>query len=69
VTIRKGQRLVACAGINGELSLRDPRTLRVEHRIEAHTGGICDIDIKGDLLVSCGWSTRYEVDFFFFFSI
>lgn len=39
--------------------MHDPRSLRLESHFEAHTGGITDIDVHGDLVVSCGWSNRY----------
>ncbi len=36
--VKRGARHVYCAGVAGEVSCRDPRTLRVEHTFEPHTG-------------------------------
>lgn len=55
----KNPNILACAGVLGEMSIRDSRTLKEEHKFDAHTGSISDIDIKGDFLVTCGYSNRY----------
>ncbi|GBG65163.1 hypothetical protein CBR_g49959 [Chara braunii] len=52
--IRSNGRLLACGGTGGELSLRDLRTARMEHTIDAHPGSIRSLDMKGDLVVTCG---------------
>jgi PAB-dependent poly(A)-specific ribonuclease subunit 2 len=57
--LKTGSRYVVSGGIMGELSLRDPRTLKAEHNFEVHTGSISDIEIKNDLLVTCGFANRY----------
>eukprot|EP01102_Stenamoeba_stenopodia_P011267 TRINITY_DN3445_c0_g2_i2.p1 TRINITY_DN3445_c0_g2~~TRINITY_DN3445_c0_g2_i2.p1 ORF type:complete len:224 (-),score=26.49 TRINITY_DN3445_c0_g2_i2:611-1282(-) len=58
VSIRRG-RLVNCAGVNGEITMHDPRSYRVEHVLQAFNGGISDIDVKNDLLVACGFTKRF----------
>jgi hypothetical protein len=50
--------LVCCGATTGEVTLRDPRTFKVEHRVQAHTGTISDIDTTGNLLLTCGFSSR-----------
>eukprot|EP01132_Coremiostelium_polycephalum_P009743 gene9743-11964_t len=47
-----------CGQGNGEISMLDPRTWRIEHSYPAHKAEIKSMDIKGDLLVSCGCSPR-----------
>jgi len=36
VSIKRG-RMVNCAGVNGEISMHDPRSYRVEHVLQAFT--------------------------------
>jgi PAB-dependent poly(A)-specific ribonuclease subunit 2 len=58
VSIQKG-RMVCCGGVNGEVSLHDPRSYRIEHVLQPHLGGVSDIDIKNDILVTCGYAKRF----------
>ncbi|CAG8616504.1 10808_t:CDS:10, partial [Acaulospora morrowiae] len=53
IVVMRKSRLVCCGSTSGEVTLRDPRTLKVEHRIQAHTGTISDIDTMGNLLLTC----------------
>lgn len=46
--------VVGCGTATGTIELRDPRTLKVEHKVQAHTASISDIDIKNNIIVSCG---------------
>lgn len=64
VTCLKRSRLIVCGSKDGQITLRDSRTYRVEHTLRAHAAGVTDIDVKGDLLVSCGLSTRMGQVFF-----
>lgn len=59
--IKQSGRYMCCGGTLGELTLRDPRTLKVEHKFDVHSGTVSDIDTKGDLLVTCGFSNRYKL--------
>ncbi|CAJ0636991.1 2238_t:CDS:2 [Entrophospora sp. SA101] len=59
IVVMKKSRLVCCGASSGEVTLRDPRTFKVEHRIQAHTGAISDIDTSGNLLLTCGFSSRH----------
>ena len=38
------------------MQLRDPRSLHSQFRISAHSGPVLSLDVKGDLLVTCGMS-------------
>jgi PAB-dependent poly(A)-specific ribonuclease subunit 2 len=58
VTAVKKARLLCCGSTDGKITLRDPRSYRIEHSFEAHSAGVNDMDLKGDLLVSCGFSSR-----------
>jgi PAB-dependent poly(A)-specific ribonuclease subunit 2 len=54
-------RLVCTGTATGEVILRDPRTFRIEHAAQAHTGTISDIAVTENLLLTCGFSERYGV--------
>jgi PAB-dependent poly(A)-specific ribonuclease subunit 2 len=54
----KRQRLVCCGEINGDVLLRDPNSLKVEHRLNAHSGTISDLEVAGNNLITCGFSYR-----------
>jgi PAB-dependent poly(A)-specific ribonuclease subunit 2 len=64
-SILKSGKYLACGGMRGNLNLCDPKTLKVEHSYSCHHGTISDIDIKDNLLVTCGLVYRnggYVVD-------
>ncbi|KAF9583086.1 poly(A)-specific ribonuclease [Lunasporangiospora selenospora] len=58
IVVMKKSRLLVCGSTRGDLILSDPRTLSEEHRIQAHTGTISDLDVSGNLIVTCGFSER-----------
>ena len=43
-----------------QVRLRDPSSLKSEHVLEAHTGTLSDFDVSGNLLVTCGFCSRYK---------
>ncbi|SPO31075.1 related to PAN2 - component of Pab1p-stimulated poly(A) ribonuclease [Ustilago trichophora] len=58
VHVRKSGRYVCAGTVNGHVQLRDPRTLKVEHRLHAHPGGLVDVQADGHILYSVGWTVR-----------
>lgn len=40
------------------MSLRDPRTFKMEHEFDAFSGSLSDFDVHGNLLAACGFSSR-----------
>lgn len=51
--------LVAVGLTGGSVLLVDPRAkLAAEHSIAAHSAGLADVDVRGDMLATCGYSTR-----------
>ncbi|KAE8226230.1 hypothetical protein CF319_g1142 [Tilletia indica] len=58
VKLRKSSRLVCAGASNGSIQLRDPRTLKVEHRLAAHAGGLIDLAVEGNMIYSVGWTVR-----------
>jgi PAB-dependent poly(A)-specific ribonuclease subunit 2 len=59
VIMRQSPRLICCGDSMGKITLRDTRTLQVEHVFQAHSDALSDFDICGNVLVSCGFSSRY----------
>ncbi|KPJ12896.1 PAB-dependent poly(A)-specific ribonuclease subunit 2, partial [Papilio machaon] len=52
-----GATLLACGSANGQVSLRDLRTPNAaEHTFRAHANSLSDMDMQGDLLISCGFT-------------
>lgn len=41
-----------------QISLRDLRTFKVEHEFDAFSGSLSDFDVHGNLLATCGFSSR-----------
>ncbi|XP_044758606.1 PAN2-PAN3 deadenylation complex catalytic subunit PAN2 [Coccinella septempunctata] len=59
VMMRPHSRFVLCGNPLGRIDLRDPISLNVEHKLETHSGSLSDFDVQGNLLVTCGFSTRH----------
>ncbi|KAL5006808.1 hypothetical protein ScPMuIL_015614 [Solemya velum] len=48
-----------CAGdTSGKVTLFDPKTLKAERVLEAHTGTLSDFDLQGNHLITCGYANR-----------
>jgi len=56
----KRARLLCCASDLGEIHLRDPKTLKIEHVLPAHLGGIYDMSVAGNMLITCGFTERHS---------
>ncbi|XP_023944660.2 PAN2-PAN3 deadenylation complex catalytic subunit PAN2 [Bicyclus anynana] len=52
-----GGSVVACGSANGMITLRDIRCLSsVEQSFRAHTACLSDLDMQGDMLITCGFT-------------
>ncbi|XP_004924145.2 PAN2-PAN3 deadenylation complex catalytic subunit PAN2 isoform X1 [Bombyx mori] len=52
-----GSSHVACGSANGIVALRDMRApTKAEHTFRAHTACLSDLDMQGDLLLTCGFT-------------
>lgn len=56
--LRGHSRFVCAGNALGRIDLRDPNSLKIEHSLETHSGSLSDFDIQGNLLVTCGFSSR-----------
>eukprot|EP00850_Spirogloea_muscicola_P011319 SM000070S21285 [mRNA] locus=s70:22412:31223:- [translate_table: standard] len=57
-TLRSNGRLLALGGVAGEVALVDVRSGRSEAALEAHSGGVTAVELRGDLLATCGVARR-----------
>ncbi|CAH7690962.1 PAB-dependent poly(A)-specific ribonuclease subunit 2 [Phakopsora pachyrhizi] len=56
--IRRSQSLICFGSRSGNVSLRDPATLREEHSMMAHYAGLEQLETEGNYLVTCGYSLK-----------
>ncbi|XP_043939602.1 PAN2-PAN3 deadenylation complex catalytic subunit PAN2 [Protopterus annectens] len=56
--MRQSSRFLFCGHTSGKVSLRDLRTLNPEQEFDAYSGSLSDFDVHGNLLVTCGFSSR-----------
>lgn len=61
--LRAHNRFVCAGNPLGRIDLRDPNGLKVEHSLDTHSGSLSDFDIQGNLLVTCGFSSRLIMSF------
>ena len=51
--------LAAVGLTSGGVALVDPRaSMAAQHSIAAHSAGLADVDVRGDMLATCGYGTR-----------
>ncbi|CEP16204.1 hypothetical protein [Parasitella parasitica] len=60
VVLKSLPRSICAGSLLGEVTLRDPRTMKVEQRVQAHTATLSDLDVSGNLLLTCGFSQRQD---------
>ncbi|XP_066260794.1 PAN2-PAN3 deadenylation complex catalytic subunit PAN2 [Euwallacea similis] len=58
VMLRLHSRYICCGSPSGSIQLRDRNSLKLEHTLETHNGSLSDFDVQGNLLVTCGFSSR-----------
>lgn len=57
--LRSHPRFICSGEVNGKISLLDPSSLQAHSTIETHSAVLSDFDVRGNLLVSCGFSNRH----------
>lgn len=58
ITCVRRSNLVVCGQADGRIVLRDPRSLRAEQTITAHTNGLSALEVQGNCLLSIGYTIR-----------
>lgn len=56
--MRHSNRFFFCGHTSGKVSLRDLRSFTLEQEFDAYSGSLSDFDVHGNLLVTCGFSSR-----------
>ncbi|KAJ8265559.1 hypothetical protein COCON_G00146580 [Conger conger] len=56
--MRQSNRFFFCGHTSGKVSLRDPRSFKLEQEFDAFSGSLSDFDVHGNLLAACGFSSR-----------
>lgn len=57
-TMARNSRQFCLGHSDGSISVRDPRSLRAEANLKPHQTHVMALDVKGDLMVSCGYIQR-----------
>eukprot|EP00096_Caligus_rogercresseyi_P013542 TRINITY_DN6183_c0_g1_i1.p1 TRINITY_DN6183_c0_g1~~TRINITY_DN6183_c0_g1_i1.p1 ORF type:complete len:1219 (-),score=351.45 TRINITY_DN6183_c0_g1_i1:406-4062(-) len=61
--LRNHPRFVCCGDVpRGKIQLRDHRTLKMAHSLDAHSGTLSDFDVHGHHLITCGQSVRHGIE-------
>ena len=51
--------IVHCVPMCSQVSLLDPASLKLVHSYSAHPAGLCDMEVVGHYVVTCGLSQQY----------
>jgi len=61
--MKRGSQQICAATHDGHVHFLDPATCKVIRTWKAHSGWINDMDVRSDLLVTCGYSPRQQHGF------
>ena len=64
VILRSHPKFICCGDSAGKVTLRDKNTLKVQHSFQSHSGQLSDFDVRGNQLVTCGYSKSGYIDRF-----
>lgn len=59
--IQRSQSLLCCGSVSGVVGFRDPRTLKEEQTIGAHSAGLTQMEAEGNLMITAGYSLKSVV--------
>lgn len=60
VVLKESNHYLCCGHQTGKVVLHDPDSLEPTHTLQAHNGALSDLDVNGNLLVTTGFSNRYN---------
>ena len=58
VIIRTNPQFICCGHLDGKITLRDSKDLKVKHTLATHSVTLSDFDVQGNYLVTCGYSNK-----------
>lgn len=58
VIIKNHPQFICCGSMDGKITLRDPKDLKVKHTLTTHSVTLSDFDVQGNYLVTCGYSNK-----------
>jgi len=61
--VKRGVQHICAATADGIVHIMDPSTCNVLRIWKAHSGWINDMDVRSEILVTCGWSPRQQHGF------
>ena len=61
--MKRGGQYICAATTDGTIHVMDPTSCKVVRTWKAHSGWINDMDVRSDILVTCGWSPRQQHGF------
>ena len=53
--LRKHHKFICAGSAYGNITLRDPASLKPVHYLETHSGSLSDFDVQGNYLITCGF--------------
>ena len=61
--MKRGGQYICAATSDGTVHIMDPPTCNITRTWKAHSGWINDMDVRSEILVTCGWSPRQQHGF------
>ena len=56
--LKPSEHYICCGDVAGQVFISDPLSLQTVAGFPAHMAGMCDMDVVGNLLVTCGLAQR-----------
>lgn len=56
--LARGSHMIAAGQSSGRITLRDPRSLKIEKAVDGHSGGLTVLEAEGHMLLSLGYTIK-----------